>query len=270
MDPADLAAWWKKQQQMRAVYLPAVRLMLDMEPALQGDGAARMRARIEALHSVLKQEPLHGEAPLCDLAKLHTFHRAIVQLIAMLEQSRRPHAEPEPAGVPAVAPCDCVSGGVKKIARGAKHQIALTMDESSEKEYAPSLPHENVPEQFQNQLDLIAEKILGEEERLAIFLKVLTTIRDDDAFLPDECRAIQDEVRECEERVRIMNSVQAEQKHYVETTIKKCTNDIVRREAVLNSLFSTHEMSGHTEIMNFFTDHHDFLKATLINDGNAE
>lgn len=102
-----------------------------------------------------------------------------------------------------------------------------------------------------------------EEGRLDALKTVLGAIGNSDAFTEEERMHLKEKIAVCSERARELRTIERDQQYYVDTTLKKCVNDLKERENILNSVFNGGSMEQHSYIMGMFKDHHRFLRETL-------
>lgn len=140
------------------------------------------------------------------------------------------------------------------------------MEDASNAEVPIESTAVKIPTSFQNQIDQTKATMRDEELRRDALQEVVNAIKDNDAFSHEERLSVRDALSDCTERIRILKSVEAEQTHYIETTIRKCSEDIVKREQLLNTLFSKPELVSHMDLMGLFSKHHDHLKRLLSDD----
>jgi hypothetical protein len=83
------------------------------------------------------------------------------------------------------------------------------------------------------------------------------------AFTMEEHDALDAELSKEEHDLQLKQDELARTREFFDNTATRFDSDLRDRENILNEVFEREELSEHQDLMNFFADHHAFLRETI-------
>lgn len=91
-----------------------------------------------------------------------------------------------------------------------------------------------------------------------------------DSFTDGERDAVDRDVRECDAEISETELSIADRADFMQTTLAKCSSDIVERQNVLNVLFSNEVMREHQAMMRYFAPQQQLLTSIVHEETDAD